>query len=336
MPPTGTESARWGKPQDRISEGPEGVDANLTTLDEGSSLSAPEPSSKALILTASAVTLVGLGWAYAPSFVTLIDRWWRDDNYSHGFFVLPICALILWQRRGRFDVEMIAPRWWGVLPLLALLATRAWLFERNDQWFESASIPLAAACVVLALGGWRLLAWTWPALAFSCFMIPLPSRFNTALAAPLQTLATLGSVTLLQATGLPVIAEGNVIIVGGERLEVARACNGLSMLLSFATLITAMVVLVARPVRERVALLLSIVPVALLCNVLRIGVTAWATHLAGHTVESVHDWAGLAMMPVALALMWLEIRVLAWVFVEVEVEPVGLVRPTSMVSGQPT
>jgi hypothetical protein len=35
------------------------------------------------------------------------------------------------------------------------------------------------------------------------------------------------------------------------------------------------------------------------------------------------------MMPVALALMWLEVRVLSWVFVEVEIEPVGLVRPSS-------
>ena len=118
-------------------------------------------------------------------------------------------------------------------------------------------------------------------------MLPLPLRLNTAMAGPLQSLATLGSVTLLQATGLPVISEGNVIIVGGERLEVARACNGLSMLLSFATLVTAMVVLVDRPPRQRVALLLSIVPVALLCNVLRIAATAWATHLAGHAVEAV-------------------------------------------------
>ena len=304
----------------------------MSTIDEGSSPDARD-TSKTFIALALAVTALGLAWAYAPSFATLLDRWRRDDNYSHGFFVLPVCALILWQRRKLLGPETIAPRWWGLLPLIGLLAGRAWLFERNDQWFEAASIPIAAASVLLALGGWRVVAWAWPALAFSCFMIPLPSRFNTALAAPLQSLATLGSVTLLQATGLPVIAEGNVIIVGGERLEVARACNGLSMLLSFATLIAAMVVLVARPIRERVALLLSIVPIALFCNILRIVVTAWATHLAGHAVESVHDWAGLAMMPVALGLLWLEVRVMAWIFVEVEVEAVGFVRPIYRAEG---
>jgi exosortase len=289
----------------------------VTTIDERASPS-DRGTSRALLATSLVVSALGLAWAYASSFATLVDRWSRDDNYSHGFFVLPIVAVILWQRRGRLDGLALTPSWWGVACLVALLAARAWLFERNDQWLESATIPLAAVSVALALGGRGLLGWAWPAVAFSCLMLPLPLRLNTAMAGPLQSLATLGSVTLLEATGLPVISEGNVIIVGGERLEVARACNGLSMLLSFATLVTAMVVLVARPLRQQVALLLSIVPVALLCNVLRIAATAWATHLAGHAVEAAHDWAGLAMMPMALALMWLELRILSWVFVEVK------------------
>jgi exosortase len=289
----------------------------VSTIDDGATRSNPGDP-RAFLGTALVVAGLGLAWAYASSFATLIDRWRRDDNYSHGFFVLPIAAVILWRRRGRLDAQNFGPTWWGVVPLALILAARAWLFERNDQWLEAASIPLAAACVALALGGRGWLGWAWPAIAFSGLMIPLPSGLNTALAAPLQSLATLGSVTLLRASGLAVISEGNVIVVGGERLEVARACNGLSMLLSFATLVAAMVVLVRRPIRERVALLLSIVPVALLCNVLRIVATAWATHLAGHPVEAAHDWAGLAMMPVALGLLWLEVRVLSWVVVEVE------------------
>jgi exosortase len=300
----------------------------VTTIDERASPS-DRGTSKVFLATSLVVSALSLAWAYAASLATLVDRWSGDDNYSHGFFVLPIAAIILWRRRSRLEDLVLAPSWWGVIFLVALLAARAWLFERNDQWLESATIPLAAASVALALGGRGLLGWAWPAIAFSCFMLPLPLRLNTAMAGPLQSLATLGSVTLLQATGLPVISEGNVIIVGGERLEVARACNGLSMLLSFATLIAAMVVLVDRPLRQWVALLLSIVPVALLCNVLRIVATAWATHLAGHAVEAAHDWAGLAMMPMALALVWLELRILSWVFVEVEPGLVGLTRPAS-------
>jgi exosortase len=280
-------------------------------------------ASRGYLAAALAVGVIGLGWAYASSFANLIDRWSRDDNYSHGFFVLPIAAIILWRRCVRTEAEPFQPSGWGLVGLVLILAARSWLFERDERWLESATIPLAMACVVLAVGGWAWLRRAWPALAFSCFMLPLPSPLNAALGGPLQSLATLGSVTLLRAGGLPVIAEGNVILVGGERLEVARACNGLSMLLSFATLVAAMVALTPRPIRERVALLLGIVPVALACNILRITATAWAAHLAGHTVEVAHDWAGLAMMPAALGLLWLELRTLAWIVVEVEPAPAG-------------
>ena len=294
----------------------------MTTIEPGVSR-LPSENPKAFLVAGLSVAALGLTWAYASSLASLVERWKRDDNYSHGFFVVPIAALILWKRRGRLDLGAVAPTWWGFLPLVLILAGRAWLFERNDLWLESATIPLAAASVVLTLGGRSLFAWAWPAIAFLYLMLPLPLGLNTSLAGPLQSLATSGSMTLLRASGLTVISEGNVIIVGGERLEVARACNGLSMLLSFATLVGAMVLLVDRPIRERVALLLSIVPVALLCNVLRIVATAWATHQAGHAVEAAHDWAGLAMMPLALALLWLEVRVMSWIVVEVEPMPVG-------------
>ncbi len=133
-------------------------------------------------------------------------------------------------------------------------------------------------------------------------------------------MATLGSVALLQLFGLPVMAEGNVIIIGATPLEVARACNGLSMLLSFVTLIAATVILVQRPALERAILLLSAIPIALVSNILRISATALCYHRLGQATgdKVAHDLAGWMMMPLALFLVWLELRVLSWIFVEVE------------------
>ena len=82
-------------------------------------------------------------------------------------------------------------------------------------------------------------------------MMPLPPSLNTFLARPLQDLATLGSTTVLHLMGLPVLAEGNVIYIGMEQLEVERACNGLSMLQSFVALIAATTILIDRPVWEK-------------------------------------------------------------------------------------
>lgn len=287
-------------------------------------------------LIAGAVVVAALGISYAPNLAMLVYQWANEPNYSHGFLVVPIALVILWQRRDELVPARLRPSLLGWVGLAAVLAVRAYLFERNEQWVEAATILPALAALALAFGGWPLLRWAGPAIAFLAFMLPLPPSVNLILAAPLQRLATLGSTTLLQGLGLPVMAQGNVILIGGEQLEVAEACNGLSMLMSFVTLITAMVILMARerPLWERVVLLLSMVPIALVANILRIAVTAglyhafgpqaappWPLNLAFPTVEQmVHDTAGWAMMPIALILVFLELKVLSWLVVEDEQE----------------
>src|SRR5262249_48177705 len=64
----------------------------------------------------------------------------------------------------------------------------------------------------------------------------------------------------------------------------------------------------------RVVLILSIVPIALASNMARIVATGWSYYLfKGEAAKHVaHDWAGLLMMPLALALIGLELAVLSW------------------------
>jgi exosortase len=268
----------------------------------------------------AALALVGLalGWAYAPSFVYLRGIWTTDPNYSHGFLVIPIALLILWLRRDSLDRTQLAPNRLGWVLLGLVIVLRAMMYEWNEQWFEDATIPLAVGSLVLAFGGWPLVRWSLPAIIFMGFMFPLPHRFNVLLANPLQHLATIGSCDLLQTLGLPVLAEGNVIIIGANRLEIARACNGLSMLLSFLTLITAAAILVNRPIWERIILLVSAIPVALVVNILRISITGLCFHFYGtdEILGLPHDWAGYMMMPIALVFVLLELRILSWLVIE--------------------
>jgi exosortase len=269
---------------------------------------------------AAATVCAALVLAYASSFKALVSQWNRDPNYSYGFFVIPIALVIFWSRRARLDRAKMHPRWWGFLPLLAVVAVRVPLFEWNEQYLEMATIPVVLAGLALALGGWHLLWVALPSIVFLLFMLPLPPSLNALLAQPLQRMATLGSVALLQLLGMPVMAEGNVIVIGATPLEVARACNGLSMLLSFITLITATVILIHRPMLERMILLASAIPIAVFSNILRITATALAFHWFGpETGERyAHDYAGWAMMPVALVLVWLELWLCSRLFVEVE------------------
>ena len=50
---------------------------------------------------AAAVVLFALSFAllYRHVFMKLVHDWWNDDNYSHGFFVLPLAVYFAWERR---------------------------------------------------------------------------------------------------------------------------------------------------------------------------------------------------------------------------------------------
>jgi exosortase len=268
--------------------------------------------------TASLVVLGAIAWSYAPNVAALYQTWADDPNYSHCFFVLPVALLMYWRRVRGADPSDWRPTLSGWVGLAFVLTVRTLFYEFGAEWSETATLPLVLVCLLLTRGGWPLLGRVWPALAFVVFLLPLPPKINGALAQPLQHVATTGTCLLLKLTGVWVVPQGNVILVGKVPLEVAEACNGLSTLMCLSATVVATTILWPMAVWKRLALLASIVPVALVSNILRITATSWCYNSLG--VDSgrryAHDAAGWLMMPMALILVVLELTVLSWLIVE--------------------
>jgi exosortase len=159
---------------------------------------------------------------------------------------------------------------------------------------------------------------------FLIFMIPLPWTVENALGPPLQWLATLASTFALQTLGFMAFAEGNVIQLSEGSIGVVEACSGLSMLITFIALSVGMALVVKRPILDRIVLVLSAIPVALLANVARITLTGVLHEKLGGQIADkfYHDLAGWLMIPFALVLYWCEIWIFAHILVEVEAMPV--------------
>jgi exosortase/archaeosortase family protein len=89
------------------------------------------------------------------------------------------------------------------------------------------------------------------------------------------------------------------------------------MLVTFFALSSAVMLVSTRPPLERGLLFLSAIPIALAVNITRIIVTGVLHKTVGSELADYvfHDLAGWLMMPLALALLWCELRVLAWVLV---------------------
>jgi exosortase len=234
---------------------------------------------------------------------------------------------LLWMRRAWRGSGEQTPSTWG-LAFIALGAVMqvAGGYVHFDTMEGLALLPYLCGIAVL-LGGWRYLRWAWPSIAFLFFMIPLPWRVETALGPPLQFLATTASTYLLQTFGLMAFAEGNVIQLNESQIGVVEACSGLSMLITFIALSTAAAIVVNRPLLDRLVVIASSVPVALVANILRITVAAFLYDRYGHKVGSTfyHDVAGWVMIPLALLLYWFVLWILSHLLIDTKHEGRGRV-----------
>lgn len=246
-------------------------------------------------------------WAYWPTLEFLAGKWTHDPQYSHGFLVPIVSAFLLW-RAVRSE-----PTWAGpsapcsalILVLVAAvmrLAAGGLLFHQLD----AAALLMTLAAIALLAAGWRGLWRMLPALGFLGFMVPLPYELERNVGGPLRLVATQASTFVLQTLGQPAIAEGNTILIDRYTLEVADACSGLKMLVTFAAFAVGAVLLGRRIWLEKLLVLLGIVPIAILTNVLRIAATGVSYSIAGEskqTMNWLHDVYGWLMMPVGLALL---------------------------------
>ena len=257
--------------------------------------------------------LAGLVWAFWTTLAEVAQEWSRNPAYSHGYLVPAFALALLWLRRDLAPEWPLQPSWWGA----ALLALGLALWLHGTYYFyiseyQYALVPtLAGLC--LMVGGWAAWRWAWPAILFLAFMIPLPFGLSVKLAGPMQAFATDVSTFLLQTLGVPALSQGTKILLSEVDMDIVEACSGLRMLMVFFALATAVALVVRRPVWEKLLIAASAVPIALAVNVLRITTTG-VLHELLNDPEFVdkffHNFAGLLMPPVALGMLWAELKVL--------------------------
>ena len=261
-------------------------------------------------------------WAYLPVFREMTGKWFNNPQYSHAYLVPVFSAYLLWSSRKGISLSATGPSWLG-LPLLVLgvsLRLIGALFFVS--WLEMVSLLPLLWGIALFLGGKPALRASWVAIAFLVFMLPLPYRVETGLSGPLQQVATRMSEYVLLLLGLRAFREGNVIVLNDKRIGVVEACNGLGMMLLFFAMATGMALLArGRPWVDRVVLVLCAVPIAVLSNVIRIVVTSVLFEVAGQRWGDLvfHDLSGWLMMPLALGMLWLTLKILSFLLVEAPV-----------------
>jgi exosortase len=261
-------------------------------------------------------------FAFLPGVLDLAVTWGTKADYSHGILLVAFAGYLLWKRWERVEPSITWPSLAG-LPLFGLAVILHYFAYTNYAQITVRS--LAVWCGLLGVvfvyfGSWQAWRWCWPAFAVVLLALPLPDRVVHEIAWQLQKIALSSSTFLFQMLGLPAYQpRGQMMIqIGSTQLEILRACAGLSMLMTFVSIAVAYALTTPqRPVADRLVLVASSLPIAVLCNVGRIVVTGLVYHAGWKSLGDlvIHDFAGWLMMPIALGLFWLEIRLIDWILV---------------------
>jgi exosortase len=287
--------------------------------------------------------LIGaVGWwkiAILSALIALIYRqelgrmffiWTHNGDWSHGLLVPVYSLYFLHSRRHKLLGAEPRGSYAGLFIVgLAVVLFLLSVFPPYIGYARTFSIVVMIFGVVLLVGGTRALRVAWFPIFFLLFAVPFPEHLMFRLTLPMRQIASHVAAFVLQIlTRSPAEADGvNILAVyHGElfRLNVERACAGMRLMMAFLALGTAITFLSERPIWHRIVMLLSCLPIALFCNIVRVTTTSIIHVFVGkeYASGSAHTLLGLSMLLVAFGLFFAISYVLNNLFVEIpEGEP---------------
>ena len=235
-------------------------------------------------------------------------RLWSDPDWSHGF-IMPLFSLFLiWHRRQDIAAVRVRPFVLALpLMLVALLAQVISFYLIGNYWLCQLCMIATLFFLVLYLTGLNIVRIVWLPIIYLALAMPIPGSLYTKVSLPLQKIAAQGSAVILRLFGVTVdVSHSHMSIwsVSGrwQELTVAEACSGMRSLMAYVALGVAWAYLEDRPVWQRVILVLAIIPVAVLCNVIRVAVTCTAYYQDKPEwgQDFMHTFTGMLMLIPAL------------------------------------
>lgn len=255
---------------------------------------------RVLVLAAAVIVL------YLPVLQKLVWQWWDDSNYSHGFIVPLFAGYILWERRRSLLKIEPQPALWGLIPLVGGIALLLFGSLASELSLMRLSLLPVIAGLLVFLHGWPLVRRMLLPLGVLLLMIPIPGVVYYQMVFPLQLLASkLAAGTLQVSQIMPVLREGNVLILPSSRLEVAEACSGIRSLMSLLTIAVIYGYLTEERNWIKIVLCLLIVPIAVVSNAARVIFAAVGSEYIGMSaVEGTsHFLSGIVLFLLALLLL---------------------------------
>lgn len=260
----------------------------------------------------AAVLLAAFIACYWVPLKTLASIWMNNEDYSSGFLI-PIASLyLLWDKRKQLgDAEIKS--FWPALPLLLLFNLLCLYGTLGSS--GNVSMPAIPFLIILYTAfcfGLPLVKKLFLPLGFLIFMIPVPPVVELSLGLFLKDISSKMGGWIIQTANIPVFVSGNIIDIGVMQLQVVDACNGMRYLFPLLALGVLYGYFFEKVLWKKIVCFLATIPIAILTNGLRIGITGILANSFGPGVADgfFHGFSGWAIFIVAFAFLFLIGRLL--------------------------
>ena len=241
---------------------------------------------------------------YAPILTALVSQWNNDADMGHGFFVPVIAGFIAWQKRDQIADKAAKPNWWG-LAIMVWAGFQLYIATLGAELFLTrTSFIFSIIGAVLLLGGTQYLRiFSFP-LFLLFFMVPIPAIIYNQLTFPLQIFASRVAETTIDLLQIPVIREGNVLILPQQTLDVVEACSGIRSLLTLTFLSLVYGYFFEKRSWVRMVLFLSTIPIAIAANAGRVAFTGVISQFKPELAEGwFHEAQGWVIFMIGLTIL---------------------------------
>jgi len=251
---------------------------------------------------------------YFSTFIDLINAWTSNEDYGHGFLILPVSLFLIWRRRSELLGLTIKPSGWGIIMMILWGVSYAvGIIGHISTIAELSMLIFLLGAFAVLISGQAARVVLFPVL-FLIFMFPIPSAIYSRITNPLLLIYTTISFNLLNMLHVPVLQEGNLITLPNYTMEVVRACSGIRSLVSIMALASIMGYLMTPSNLFRFVFLLISIPIAMLGNVVRISSTALLAYfISPQSAEGFsHTMAGIVSFMFSFILVYICMELILW------------------------
>lgn len=248
----------------------------------------------------------------------------NNDLYSHCWLMPVVVIYLVWMDRDRISYANPDPlRGYSIIPLFLAVASfcifwinrEHWTGERYENYLSSVTFSFVMtvyAAAFLTLGKSTIRSIAFP-LFLALFMVPFPVFVKEGIETFFQHTSADAAFWMIKLAGINIFREGLVFHLSSIVMEVAPQCSGIrsSLVLFITSLVASHLFL--KTGWKRLAIVLFVVPLAILRNGFRISTLAYlCENISPDMIDSwVHHRGGplffaLSLIPffILLYVLW--------------------------------